>query len=126
MSCFARFAFQDSVVQLPIFFMVCHAKTGNAMARAIFNRLVEENADFGKLVSVTTDGAQSMSGKQRGMAVCLKRLVERHCASSKKLVHDISTMWCFAHRINLPTRDFLGLKGVALVKSFADWLTNRR
>ena len=95
------------------------------MARLIFQKLIERNAHFDKLVSVATDGAANMVGKFNGMTACFKTLVEQHCRGNNMYSPKIHTMWCFAHRINLVTRAFLAIKPVNVVLKFSDWFSKR-
>ena len=126
LSCFARFAIKETFIQIPVFFTVCHVETGEDLALFMMAKLDEHGAEFQKLVSVTTDGAANMNGKYSGMSACLKRLVRQRCATAHILFDEFHTVWCFAHRVNLVTRDFMCLKGVNIVKSFADWFADRR
>ena len=80
---------------------------------------------FEKLVSVSTDGASNMIGRISGMTTKLKLLIRQHCAARQALFNDFNTVWCFAHRLNLVTKDFMGLKGMSIVKAFADWFSDR-
>ena len=90
------------------------------------DKLDEHGAEFQKLVSVATDGAANMVGKYSGMTACLKRLVQQRCSTGRIPYNEFHSVWCFAHRLNLVTRDFMDLKGVNIVKAFADWLSDRR
>ena len=90
------------------------------------DKLDEHGAEFQKLVSVATDGAANMVGKYSGMTACLKRLVQQRCATGRIPYNEFHSVWCFAHLLNLVTRDFMDLKGVNIVKVFADWLSDRR
>ena len=125
LSCFIRFAFHESVLQIPLFFSVCSLKSGNDIALFLMDKLLEHGAVFGKLISVSTDGAANMNGIYNGMAACLKRLVKQQCEIRQEPVNDCHDVWCFAHRLNLVSKDFLGLKGVSVVKRFADWFCDR-
>ena len=126
LSCFARFAIKETFIQIPVFFTVCHVETGEDLALFMMAKLDEHGAEFQKLVSVTTDGAANMNGKYSGMSACLKRLVRQRCATAQVHFDGFHSVWCFAHRVNLVTRDFMCLKGVNIVKSFADWFADRR
>ena len=125
-SCFVPFAFEETVVQIPLFFTVCSQTTGNDIALFMMEKLVEHGAILEKLVSVTTDGAANVNGKYSGMTVCLRQLLRQQCTISQKPFNDFHSVWCFAHRLNLVTKEFLCLKNVNLVKSFADWFADRR
>ena len=126
LSCFARFSFDDNIIQVPIFFEVCHDQTGNGIARLVFNKLLENNVNFGKLVSVCTDGATNMTGRSSGMTAVLKQLIREHCALTGSLFHDFHSVWCLAHRLNLTTKDFIDQKGINVVKAFCDWFSDSR
>ena len=43
LSCFARFSFKDSAIQIPVFFDVCHDRSGNGIAQFVFQKLIENN-----------------------------------------------------------------------------------
>ena len=124
LSCFARFSFKDSVLQVPVFFDVCPDQSGNGIAQFVFQKLVENNVSFEKLVSVCTDGASSMTGRLGGMITILKQLVRQHCLTRHAPFEDFSTVWCLAHRLNLVTRDFMDMKGINVVKAFCDWFSD--
>ena len=51
---------------MTLFYSVCHASTGEELARLVFGRFKEFNVPFGKLISVATDGAKSMIGAVNG------------------------------------------------------------
>ena len=125
-ACFSRFCFEDSVVQIPLFFDVCHRATGNDIAQFVFNKLLDFNPVFEKLVSVSTDGASNMIGRASGMAARLKLLIRQHCATRQVPFNNFHSVWCFAHRLNLVTKDLMQMKGVNIVKAFADWFSDRR
>ena len=125
-SCFARFTFEDRVVQTPLFFGVFHGSTGNDIAHWAFNKILEHGPSFEKLVSISTDGASNMVGRNGGMTCALKELIRQHCASSQIPFNDFHCVWCMAHRLNLVTRDFLNEKGISVVKAFCDWFSDRR
>ena len=127
LSCFARFSFDDHIKQVPVFFEVCPDQSGNGIAQFVFNKLLENNVKFAKLVSVCTDGATAMTGRFGGMTTVLKRLIWDHCTRTNTPFQDFHTVWCLAHRINLVTRDLMDMKGINIVKAFSDWfLDNRR
>ena len=125
-SCFSRFCFEDSVIQLPLFFDVCHGSTGNEIAHFVFTKLLEFNPTFEKLVSISTDGATNMIGRVSGLTTKLKQLIHQHCATRQMPFKDFHSVWCFAHRLNLVVKDVMDLKGMSIVKAFADWFTDRR
>ena len=45
-SCFSRFCFEDSIIQIPLFFDVCHRASGNDIAQFVFNKLLNFNPAF--------------------------------------------------------------------------------
>ena len=59
-SCIGRFGFDDRISQVVLLFDKVAEKTGDKVARFIFDKLVEKKCDFSKLVSITTDGAKNM------------------------------------------------------------------
>ena len=124
LSCFARFSFHDHIIQVPVFFDICHDKTGNGIAQFVFTKLLENDVVFEKLVSVCTDGASNMTGRFGGMTSVLKQLVQQHCTRMGRPFNDFHTVWCLAHRMNLVTKDFLELKGLNIVKAFSDWFSD--
>ena len=126
LSCFTRFCFQDGLVHVPLFFATCDVSTGNTMAEFVFNKLVENNAVFEKLVSITTDGAKNMTGRDNGMVAVLKQTIRDNLQARGINVFPVHGVWCNAHRMNLVTKDFLTLKGVDFVKTFCDWFTITR
>ena len=67
MSCVARFGFKDRISQEILFFEKVSETTGQKMAKFVIEKL-EENCDFSKMVSITTDGATNMIGQNAGMA----------------------------------------------------------
>ena len=126
LSCFVRFSFLERTLQLPLFFAICPHSTGSGVAHFIFNKLVERLSPFEKLVSVCTDGATNMIDGNMGMTTCLKRLIQQHRATQQIQFNDFHSVWCFAHRLNLTTKDFLEMKGVNFIKTFADWFSDKR
>ena len=125
-SCFVRFCLEDSVIQLPLFFDVCHQTTGNDIAHFVFNKLLEFNPSFEKLVSISTDGATNMIGRSSGISTKLKHIIHQHCATRQLPFNDFHSVWCFAHRLNLVTKDLMDLKWMSIDKAFADWFSDRR
>ena len=126
LSCFVRFVFEEMVVQLPLFFSVCSMMSGNDLALFVMDKLFEHGAVLGKLESVSTDGAANMNGRFNGMTVCLKRLVKQQCEMKQERFNDFHSVWCVAHRLNLATKDFLGMQEANVIKCFADWFCDRR
>ena len=114
------------MIQLPIFFATCFVSSGNDMAQFLFDKLVEKDVDFSKLVCVSTDGATNMVGQMNGMVVNIKSLIGRHCLERNVPFFDFHSVWCFAHRANFITRDFLGMKMINAVLSFVDWFSTKR
>ena len=125
-SCFARFSFEDSIKQTPLFFVICHRSTANDLANFVSNKLIEHDCVFEMLVSVSTDGASNMIGRSNGMTSALKRIIHRHCAEQHLPFNDFHSVWCLAHRLNLVTKDLLSLKRLNVVKAFSDWFSDRR
>ena len=125
-SCFGRGAFEDGNIQTPLFFDIFHGSSGNEIAHWIFNKILEYGPSFEKLVSVSTDGASNMVGRNGGMTCELKELIRQHCASREILFSEIHSIWCMAHRLNLVTKDFLNIKVINVVKAFCDWFSDRR
>ena len=126
MSCTVRFVFESDVMQLPLFMALCYASSGEEMASFVLTKLREKNAIFNKLVSVTTDGASNMIGKDRGFFACFCRLLKTTGTLQPHEVDSIINVWCFAHRMNLVTRDMKEAPGMNDIFSFADWITSRR
>ena len=125
-SCFARYSFDGQIIQLPLFFATCFVSSGKDMAEFLFDKLIEKDVDFSKLVCVSTDGATNMVGQMNGMAVNLKRLIRQHCLKNIIPFFDFHSVWCLAHRANLVTQDFLNMKMVNAVLSFVDWFATKR
>ena len=125
-SCFARFSFEDRLIRIPLFFDTYHQSTGDEIALFVYHKLVEHNCSFQKLICVSSDGASNMIGSSNGMTVALKRLIQRHCGEQQTHFSDFHTVWCFAHRLNLVTKDLLGCEGLNVVKAFSDWFSDRR
>ena len=67
-----------------------------------------------------------MIGRASGMAARLKLLIRQHCATRQVPFNNFHSVWCFAHRLNLVTKDLMQMKGVNIVKAFADWFSDRR
>ena len=125
-SCFARFSFQDSLIQIPMFFDVHHLSTGDGVAHFVFDKLVQFNCSFEKLVCVSSDGASNIIGSSNGMTVAWKRLILQHCAERQISFNEFHSVWCFAHRLNLVTKDLLECERLNVVKAFSDWFSDRR
>ena len=126
LSCFVRFSFEERTSQKPLFFAICPSSTGSGQALFVFNKLVEFETPFEKLVSVSTDGASNMIGENIGMIACLKRLIQQLCFTKQTPFIDFHSMWCLAHRLNLTTKDFMEFKGINVVKALTDWFSDRR
>ena len=126
LSCFARYSFDSQITQLPLFFATCFVSSGKDMAQFMFDKLVEKEVEFSKLVCVSTDGATNMVGQMNGMVVNIKRLICQRCSDENVQFYDFHSVWCSAHRANLVTRDFLGLKMINAVLSFVDWFSTKR
>ena len=107
LSCFARFALKEGLLQIPLFFSVCSVESGEDLALFVMEKLDEHGAEFQKLVSVATDGAANMIGKYGGLSACLKRLVAQRCATTQIHFNGFHSVWCFAHRLNLVTRAWI-------------------
>lgn len=126
MSCTVRFIFESQVMQFPLFMALCYASSGEELASFLLSKLREKKAVFPKLTSVTTDGASNMTGKDRGLFVCFCHLLISTGALQPHEVDSIKYVWCFAHRMNLVTRDMRDTPCMNDVFSFADWITSRR
>ena len=125
-SCFARFSFEDRLIQIPLFFDTYHQLSGDGVAHLVYNKLAEHNCEFEKLVCVSSDGASNMIGSLNGMTVVLKRLIEQHCTERQKPFNNFHSVWCLAHRLNLVTKDLLECERLTVVKAFCDWFSDRR
>ena len=126
MSCTVRFVFDDNTTQFPLFMALCYASSGDEMASFLLSKMTEKRAVMSKLVSVTTDGASNMIGNDQGLFVCLCRQLRASGAVGRENVDGIKNVWCFAHRMNLVTRDLRDVPGMGDVFSLADWITSRR
>ena len=126
MSCTVRFVFETKILQFPLFMALCYASSGEEKAAFLFTKLIEKKATFSKLVSVTTDGASSMTGNEWGLLVCLRRLLTRQGILDAERADSIKNVWCFAHRLNLVTRDMKEDPVMRDVFRLADWITSRR
>ena len=109
-----------------MFFDVHLLSTGDGVAHFVFDKLVQFNCSFEKLVCVSSDGASNMIGSSNGMTVALKRLIQRHCAEQQVPFNEFHSVWCFAHRLNLVTKDLLECQGLNVVKAFSEWFSDRR
>ena len=125
-SCFGRFSFQDSLIKSLMFFDVHHLSTGNGVAHFVFDKLVQFNCSFEKLVCVSSDGASNMIGNSNGMTIAWKQLILQHCAERQISFNEFHSVWCFAHRLNLVTKDLLECERLNVVKAFSDWFSDRR
>ena len=126
MSCSVRFVFESDTKQFPLFMALCYASSGEEMASFLFSKLREKKAVFSKLVSVTTDGASNMIGKDRGLFSGFCRLLKSTGTLQTHEISSIKSVWCFAHRMNLVTRDLKDAPCMNDVFSFADWITSKR
>ena len=126
LSCFARYSLDSQMIQIPLFFATCFVSSGKDRAQFLFDKLVEKDVDFSKLVCVSTDGATNMVGQMNGMVVNIKRLIDRQCLDRNMTFLDFHSVWCSAHRANLVTRDFLGMKMINAVLSFVNWFSTKR
>ena len=117
-----RFSLENKIVQFPLFFSVCLAKTGEEMASFIFYQLRRKNVPFAKLCSIATDGAASMIGDENGMVALLERKIQGHC---RDFSLRISNVWCLSHRLNLVVGDMNKMDHVQSVFNFADWITKK-
>ena len=126
MSCTVRFVFETDIMQFPLFMALCYASSGEEMASFLLSKLTEKNAVISKLTSVTTDGASSMIGNDRGLFACLCRLLKASGTIEADKVDSIRNVWCFAHRMNLVTRDMKEEPTMRDVFCLADWMTSRR
>ena len=117
LTCTARFAFKNRIVQFPLFMCVCCASTGEELAAFVFNRLKQINAPFSKLSSIATDGASNMIGQAKGMVPRFKRLVRQELGT---VPSPIQHVWCLAHRLNLVIRDFENVQNIKSVFLFSD------
>ena len=126
MSCTVRFVFVNDVKQFPLFMELCHASSGEEMASFLLSKLREKKAVFSKLVSVTTDGASNMIGHERGLFACFCRLVKTTDTLENDKINAIKNVWCFAHRMNLVTRDMREVPSLNDDFTVADWITSRR
>ena len=123
LSCVARFGFKDKISQEILLFEKINKTTGHELARFLFDRLVEKNCDFKKLISITTDGASNMTGQTRGMANEMVKLVNENCGLTKRIGVDIHCIWCIDHRLNLVAQDFKEVKNINFVIKFIKWIT---
>ena len=96
------------------------------MAAFVLTKLLEKRAVFFKLTSLTTDGASNMIGNEQGLFACLIRQLKNRWLLPVEQADAIKNVWCFAHRLNLATRDMREMPGMAEVFSLADWITSRR
>ena len=118
LSCFARFSFNDRLIEIPLFFDIINDLSGNGIAQFVFNKLVEKNVSFEKMVSITADGATNMTGRLGGITSILKQLVHQHCTRMHLPFKDIHNVWCFAHGLNLITTYFFGTERGECYKGF--------
>ena len=64
-----------------------------------------------------------MVGKDNGMTVCLKRLIQHDMGNESCSFHSI---WCMSHRLNLVVRGFERVEHIKDVLKFSDWFASRR
>ena len=126
MSCTVRFVFENDVTQFPLFMALCYASSGEETASFLLSKLREKKAVFSKLVSLTIDGASNMIGNERGLFACFCHLLKRTDTLEKDRISRIKNVWCFAHRMNLVTRDLREVPNMNEVFTLADWVTSRR
>ena len=126
MTCTVRFVFENDATQFPLFMALCYASSGEEMAPFLLSKLKEKKAVFSKLVSVTTDGASNMIGNERGLFARFCALLKRTEALENDKIDAIKNIWCFAHRMNLVTRDIKEVPCMSGVFTFADWIASRR
>ena len=67
--------------------------TGKIVCDATLNCLASTGLDLLRLVSITTDGAPAMVGKERGAA----SLLQKHCADAGN-VHKVRKLHCIIHQ----------------------------
>ena len=67
--------------------------TGKIVCDATLNCLTSTGLDLLRLVSITTDGAPAMVGKERGAAL----LLQKHCADAGN-VHKVHKLHCIIHQ----------------------------
>ena len=123
MSCVERFGFEDRISQEVLFFDKVSETTGKEMAKFVFEKLEENQCDFTKMVSITTDGATNMIGQNAGMANEIVKMVNAKYHLDKRIGVDVHSMWCIAHRINLVAQDFKEVENINFVITFAKWIT---
>lgn len=126
MTCTVRFVFETKILQFPLFMSLCYASSGEEMADFLMAKLMEKNATFSKLMSLTTDGASNMTGNERGLFVAFCRLLKCRGILNAELADSVCSVWCFAHRLNLVTRDMKEDPVMSDVFCLADWITSRR
>ena len=122
-SCIGRFGFDDRISQVVLLFDKVAEKTGDKVARFIFDRLNEKGCDFSKLVSITSDGAKNMISQDYGMANELIKLVRTNLTVDLNVGVDVHCIWCMAHRLNLVAQDFKEVPNINFVIMFVKWLT---
>ena len=123
LSCSTRFVFDCRIEQMTLFYSICHATTGDELARFVFEKLKEFNVPFGKLRSVATDGAKSMIGSFNGMVPQLRRMINRENSSQ---LSSFKSVWCLAHRLNLVITDFQRVPFINSVFLFAKVFASKR
>ena len=122
-SCVSRFGFDDRISQKIIIFEKVSETTGQYLARFVFEKLDEKNCDFSKLISITTDGASNMIGREHGMANEMVMLVNQKLNTPKRIGVDIHCLWCIDHRLNLVAQDFKDVPNINYVIKFLKWIT---
>ena len=89
LSCVGRFGFADKITQEIIIFEKVAGTRGQELARFIFDRLDENNCDFTKMISITTDGASNMTGQAHGMANEMIKIVNEKYHLNKRIGIDV-------------------------------------
>ena len=110
---------------IPVVHGLCYESSGDEMASFPLSKL-RERLFFSKLVSVTTDGASNMIGYERGLFACFCRLLKTTDTLENDKINAIKNVWCFAHRMNLVTRDMREVPSLNDDFTVADWITSRR
>ena len=111
--------------QFPLFMALCYPSSGEETASFLLSKLLEKKAVFSKLVSLTTDGARNMIGSERGLFACFCHLLKTTDTLEKDRIDQFQNIWCFAHRMNLVTRDLREVQNMNDVLTLSDRITNR-
>ena len=67
-----------------------------------------------------------MIGNSNGMTIAWKQLILQHCAERQKPFNEFHSVWCFARRLNLVTKELFECERLNVVKAFSDWFSDRR